>query len=186
MLRAVETASKGRKAKRVSKPEKAAAESTPRKIRDEHFMSDSGQAAGYAEAKIMGTDDPVLTGHLGDQLCNSLWTPEGMSSEDFVAQIAAALRALNGIAPRDEMEGMLAVQMIATHHAAMECFRRAMLPSQPLESRDSNLKHAEKLTRIYREQMEALQRGRQKRQSEPSSPQADVESKGQKSLKKAA
>ncbi len=134
----------------------------------------------------MGTDDPLLTGQLGDQLCNSLWVPEGMSSDDFVAQIAAALYALKGIAPRDEMEGMLAVQMIATHHAAMECFRRAMLRGQTFEGRESNLKHAEKLTRIYREQMEALKRGRQKRQSEPSSPQADVESKGQKSLKKAA
>ena len=186
MLRAVETAPKGRKTKRASKPEKAAAENTPLEIRDEHFMSDSGLATTYAEEKIIGTDDPDLTGQLGNQLLNSFWRPEGASVDDRAAQIRAAVGTLKGIAPRDEMEGMLAVQMIATHHASMECFRRAMLPSQPLESRDSNLKHGEKLTRIYREQMEALQRGRQKRQSEPSSPQADVESKGQKSLKKAA
>jgi hypothetical protein len=33
---------------------------------------------------------------------------------------------LNGIAPRDEMEGMIAAQMIACHDTAMGCFRDAL------------------------------------------------------------
>jgi len=37
------------------------------------------------------------------------------------------LAALIGIAPKDEIEGMLAAQLIAAHNAAMECYRRAML-----------------------------------------------------------
>ena len=134
----------------------------------------------------MGTGSPDLTGQLGDQLCNSIWTPEGTSADDIVAEKTAALHALKGIAPRDETEGMLVVQMIATHHAAMECFRRAMLIGQTFEGRESALKHAEKLTRIYREQMEALRRGRQKPQSKSNRQQADAESKGQKALKRAA
>ncbi len=81
MLRAVETAPKERKSKRVSKPKKEAAEGTPRKIRNEHFMSDSGLATTYAEEKIIGTDDPYLTGQLGDQLLNSFWRPQGASAE---------------------------------------------------------------------------------------------------------
>ena len=32
---------------------------------------------------------------------------------------------LNGIAPRDEMEGMIAAQMLACHDTAMGCFRYA-------------------------------------------------------------
>ena len=81
MLRAVETAPKECKAKRVSKPKKAAEKKTRRKIRGDHFMSDTGLATTFAEAKIMGTDDPDLTGQLGDQLCNSLWMSEDMSAE---------------------------------------------------------------------------------------------------------
>ena len=33
---------------------------------------------------------------------------------------------LIGIAPKDEIESMLAAQLIAAHNAAMECYRRAM------------------------------------------------------------
>ena len=32
------------------------------------------------------------------------------------------------IKPTDEIEGMLAAQMVAAHNATMECYRRAMLP----------------------------------------------------------
>ncbi len=106
-------------------------------------MSDSGLATTFAEEKIIGTDDPDLTGQLGDQLLNSFWRPQGASVDDRAAQIRAAVGALKGIAPRDEMEGMLAVQMIATHHAAMECFRRALLPIESFVCREANIKHAE-------------------------------------------
>ena len=33
------------------------------------------------------------------------------------------LAALHGIVPRDELEGMLAVQMVGVHSLAMECMR---------------------------------------------------------------
>ncbi len=182
MLKLVEIAPEGSKAKRDCKPKKGAAKETSPRLRLDHVITDSGVAASYAEAKIMGTADPGLSGQLGDQLCNSLWRPKDMSVDDLGVEIKAALQALEGISPRDEMEGMLAVQMIATHHAAMECFRRAMIPSQTFEGRESCLKHAEKLTRIYREQMEALQRYRHKAQPKPSPQEADAEAKGRKVL----
>jgi hypothetical protein len=37
------------------------------------------------------------------------------------------LGALVGIAPQDELEGMLAAQLVGCPNAAMECYRRAML-----------------------------------------------------------
>jgi hypothetical protein len=42
----------------------------------------------------------------------------------------AAISGLVGISPKDELEGMMAAQLIASHHAAMECYRRACLPSK--------------------------------------------------------
>ena len=42
----------------------------------------------------------------------------------------AALAGLIGIGPQDELEGMMAAQLLATHNAAMECYRRAMIAEQ--------------------------------------------------------
>ena len=44
-----------------------------------------------------------------------------------------------GIAPRDELEGMMAAQLVAAHNAAMECYRRAMIGEQSFEGRSENL-----------------------------------------------
>jgi hypothetical protein len=40
---------------------------------------------------------------------------------------------------------MLAVQMVAAHETAMDCFRRAQLPNQTFEGRRQNLGFANKL-----------------------------------------
>ena len=50
-------------------------------------------------------------------------------------QMAAAIAGLVGIQPRDELEGMMAAQLIAAHSAAMECYRRAMIGEQTFEGR---------------------------------------------------
>src|SRR5262245_66287995 len=38
---------------------------------------------------------------------------------------SAAINGLIGIAPQDEMEGMMAAQLLAAHGAVMDCYRRA-------------------------------------------------------------
>ena len=43
----------------------------------------------------------------------------------------AAVTELDSFRPRTHMEAMLAVQAIACHHAAMDCFKRACLPDVP-------------------------------------------------------
>ena len=50
-------------------------------------------------------------------------------------QFQAALAGLMGIAPKDELEGMLVAQLLASHYAAMECYRRAMIGEQTFEGR---------------------------------------------------
>lgn len=77
--------------------------------------------------------------------------------EDF-ANNAVAL--LNGIQPRDEIEGMLAIQMIAVHNMAMETVKRAMITGQTFEGREANINHATKMLRTFTTQMEALKRYR--------------------------
>src|SRR6202035_1353397 len=42
-------------------------------------------------------------------------------------QYNAAIAGLIGIAPQDEIEGMIAAQLIAAHNATMECYRREMI-----------------------------------------------------------
>lgn len=76
--------------------------------------------------------------------------------------VKAAIGALKGLAPSDELEGMLAVQMIATHNAALDCLQQANGIS--LERCDHYLKHAAKLLGIYARQMEALDKHRGKGQ----------------------
>ena len=48
-------------------------------------------------------------------------------------QCNAAVAALVGIGPKDEIEGMLAAQLVAAHNAAMECYRRAMIGDRTFE-----------------------------------------------------
>ena len=68
---------------------------------------------------------------------------------------------MHGIAPRDEIEGMLAAQMVAVHSAAMRCLRQ-LKGSETVLQQDSNGRLAVKLLRTFTAQMEALQRYRGK------------------------
>jgi hypothetical protein len=89
-----------------------------------------------------GSTDENLALVLMNQVSRTLSRPAGVSEAQV---LKAAIAALKGLAPRDELEGMLAAQMVATHPAAMECLRRAMIDGQTREGRDQNLKHAAKL-----------------------------------------
>lgn len=59
---------------------------------------------------------------------------------------------------------MLAAQMVGVHLAAMDCMARALHPSQSFAGRELNLKHGAKLSRIYAEQVAALDKHRRKGQ----------------------
>jgi hypothetical protein len=76
--------------------------------------------------RYAGSRSSDLTMILSNQLCQSL--PGATSTADprlVEVFLAAGLSALKEIAPRDPAEGMLAVQLVATHNAAMQCFRLA-------------------------------------------------------------
>jgi len=76
----------------------------------------------------------------------------------------AAVQGLIGINPKDELKGMLPAQLVACHHASMECYRRAMLREQTFEGRQENLNRTNKLSRTYSALLESLNRHRGKGQ----------------------
>lgn len=71
-----------------------------------------------------------------------------------------AMAILQGIKPQDEIEGMLAVQMVGVHNMAMEAMRLVMIPDQYSEARDRNANMANKLLKTYALQVEALKKYR--------------------------
>ena len=78
----------------------------------------------------------------------------------------AALHGLIGIAPQDELEGMMAAQLIAAHAATMACYRCAMEEGASVEQRRENLNQATKLSRAFTALLAALERRRDKAQKE--------------------
>ena len=100
---------------------------------------------------------------LANQAINTLWLKHS-DEETRDQQYDATLLALIGIGPRDELEGMIAAQLLAAHNAAMECYRRAMLAEQTFEARRENLSQANKLSRTYAALLDALNRHRGKGQ----------------------
>jgi hypothetical protein len=72
--------------------------------------------------------------------------------------------AINGLAnvlrmsPHDQVERMLAAQLVAAHSATIDCYRRARTAN--LEQRSENLRHADRLTRAFTMLTRALQRNR--------------------------
>ena len=93
-----------------------------------------------------GSQSDAWNNILTNQTMQALWLKHS-NEDDRDKQIKATAAALIGIAPKDEIEGMLAAQLIAAHNAAMECYRRAMLAEQTFEGRRENLSQANKLSR---------------------------------------
>ncbi len=128
---------------------------------------------------VSGSDEHQFSAVVVRQALNTIWIGSNCSEESRNEHYGAVLAAMQAIAPRNEIEGMLAAQMVAVHYAAMECFRRAAIPNQTFEGRDMALRHGEKLSRVYNEQMEALRRHRGKGQQKVTVKHVHVHQGGQ-------
>lgn len=80
--------------------------------------------------------------------------------EDFTKKMAAI--AMRAFKPSDTVEGMLAAQAVALHHASLECSRRAILQGQPVEITSKLRRDAANSARAMVEMCEALDRRRGK------------------------
>jgi hypothetical protein len=115
---------------------------------------------------------------LANQCLKTLWLKHS-DEESREQQRAATVDALVGIGPKDELEGMMAAQLLAAHSAAMECYRRAMHGEQTFEGRRENLNQANKLSRSFAVLLEALNRHRGKGQQKVTVEHVHVHSGGQ-------
>ena len=115
---------------------------------------------------------------LANQVTNALWLARA-DEDERQKLLSAAAAALVGIGPKDELEGMLGAQLIAAHSAALECYRRAMIPDQTFEGRRESLTQANKLSRTYVTLLEALNRHRGKGQQKVTVEHVHVHAGGQ-------
>src|SRR5919204_1065967 len=127
---------------------------------------------------IGGSQSDNWNNILVNQAVNSLWTAHS-DEETLSRQYSATAEALIGIGPKDELEGMLAAQLIAAHNAAMECYRRAMVREQTFEGRQQSLSHGSRLSRTSAALIEALNRHRGKGQQKVTVEHVHVHSGGQ-------
>src|SRR5262245_47655662 len=59
---------------------------------------------------------------VANQALQTLWTAHS-KDETLDRQYNAVVAALVGIGPKDEIEAMIAAQLLGAHNAAMECYR---------------------------------------------------------------
>ena len=101
---------------------------------------------------ILGTCSKVLQDYLIAQLASI-----GGEGADRSAAVSRGVAVLADIAPKTALEGLLAVQMVATHELAIEFARRARRADVlPQVTAHANL--AVKLERAFVAQVEALER----------------------------
>jgi hypothetical protein len=125
-------------------------------------MPEPGQGKGTLK-NLGGSQNDDFNNVLALDLLKTLWIPK-RDADGVDRQYQATLAGLVNSKPQSELEGMLIAQMIATNAAVMECFRRAMIPEQTFEGRQQNLNFANRLSRTYAAQLEALDKHRGKGQ----------------------
>jgi hypothetical protein len=132
-------------------------------------------SAGLALA--FGTTEPRVASILLNSLINAAC--DGTSSHPpSEKDVNGVLAAVHEIGANDEIEAMLAVQMVATHFAATRALRR-LKGSDMVSQQDSNGNLAVKLLRTFVAQTEALQRYRGKGQQKVTVEHVHVHTGGQ-------
>ena len=105
------------------------------------FASGSADFQSYCIAQLLG----ILPGK--------------QKTDDYSFLLNSALAMLAGIAPQDEFEAMLAVQMIAAHHASIEMTGYAVRTDR-MDSKQLNGNLANKFSRTFAALSETLDRHR--------------------------
>jgi hypothetical protein len=148
---------------------------TPDKPED--LLSDADDRTG--ELKQFGGSISDAWNHaIAASVAQTMWCKDADRQAIYNLQ-TALLAGLQGIEPKSEIEGMLASQLLASHYAAMECYRRAMIPKQTFEGRRENLNQANKLSRTHTMLLDALNRHRGKGQQKVTVEHVHVHKGGQ-------
>jgi hypothetical protein len=109
---------------------------------------------------VFGTDDASVAEHLYQQLL-ALLRPD--PNEPLCARTAnLALSLLQGLAPQNEVEALLSIQLLGCHLGAVATMQRALRADQPMHAQQTYCALAGKLMRTFTQQLDALTRMRGK------------------------
>ena len=112
--------------------------------------------------EALGTPDSDLQNRLLDQVVhtfNGAVSDGVLDNDKVVSAYNSTMAILSGIQPQDEIEGMLAVQMIGVHNIAMDCIGRATR-TERVDFMSTYMNGATKSLRTFAAQMEALKKYR--------------------------
>lgn len=109
--------------------------------------------------KIFGTEEPIMAEGLMRHCFRVLKAVEASEDHPGNDERAFMFAAINEIAPRDGVERLLAVQMVATH-IALTRSGALLAASQTVDQVKAHYSGFNKLTRAYTAQMEALRKHR--------------------------
>jgi len=116
------------------------AQSTKRKTQQSAVSDEDNPKSRLTSLGGSNSDD--FNSVVVHQAVDTLWLDQS-DPKKIERQRKAVVAAMIGTRPRDEIEGMLAAQMVGTHNAAMECLRRAMIENQTVEGQPRELESGE-------------------------------------------
>lgn len=119
------------------------------------FDHPSQEVAGAVVMQAFGVTDQRMFNGLIRQLVNAVSKGNKINADELNAAVAMVA----GIAPRDHLEAMLAVQMVTVHFSSMR-HTRSMLTCDTIDQLDIQERVVNKLMRTFTTQMEALRKHR--------------------------
>ena len=119
-------------------PSRAAGSHFPTKARTDEPTTARAQKALCETIKehwsgrreLGGSKSSYVACYAANQVLGTVWRGNKEDPDTKEIRDTATLCRLSDIGAGDVVEAMLAAQMVATHEAAMECFRRAALSEQ--------------------------------------------------------
>jgi hypothetical protein len=109
-----------------------------------------------------GSKSPAFNTMIMREVLASTWDQPERKDDDRRLHALAAVSASMAFKPQDEIEAMIAAQVLALHFGAMECLRRAMIPTQTFEVASKLRRDGANLARGMTDMLEALDRKRGK------------------------
>ncbi len=184
---------------RRANPKKyAAVATTPKSPNGEATTKNRTEREDRALAEVMATagcevgskdhSDPIQRARAVKKMfCEAAGIRNEAIAEHLIAQIAGAINhgqlvteierltgaiaVMQEIQPANIHEAMLAVQMVAVHHAAMKFICLSTLPGQTLEGIEATANLAIRMMRLYTGQVEMLAKLRGQTGQQPAVPQ---------------
>ena len=124
-----------------------------------HFDNSDDPLSPVKMMEALGTVDSDLQLHLLTQVLSCFVSNNGTYNEKAGQAGNAAMAILNGVQPQDEIEGMLAVQMVGVHNMAMDCISKAT-QTERVDFMNIYMNAATKSLRTFVTQMEAMKKYR--------------------------